>query len=189
MGDLSTATATATAATTSPAVAYLAPHLRGAVAVVAQEQPKMDATNFPCLGAKPRPKTIWQKVTVAAPVATPVPVPVAVPVAAAPIVAPKYKATVDACLEKERLDQAQRKKQPETDFNKMTTEEKLAAGWTTLTLNRAAVLAFLDKLEAEEFPECNGSFTFAEMAALCTNYEKRAVKEMNVYRDKGAKAS
>jgi hypothetical protein len=71
----------------------------------------------------------------------------------------------------------------------MTTEEKLAAGWTTLTLNRAAVLAFLDKLEAEEFPECNGSFTFAEMAALCTNYEKRAVKEMNVYRDKGAKAS
>ena len=174
MGDLSTASSAA-ATTTNPAVAYLAPHLRGAVAVVAQEQPKMDATNFPCLGAKPRPKTIWQKVSVPA------------VVEAAPIVAANYKATVDACLEKERLDQAQRKKQPETDFNKMTTEEKLAAGWTTLTLNRAAVLAFLDKLEAEEFPECNGSFTFAEMAALCTNYEKRAVKEMNVYRDKGAK--
>jgi hypothetical protein len=101
---------------------------------------------------------------------------------------PKYKATVDACLERERLDQAERRKQPETDFNKMTAEEKEAAGWTTLTLNRAAVAAFLEKLEEKEFPECTGTFSFAEMAALCTNYEKRAVKEMNVYRDKGAKA-
>jgi hypothetical protein len=144
----------------------------------------MDATNFPCLGAKPRPKTIWQKVSVPAVVEA---APIVAAAAAAPIVAPKYKATVDACLEKERLDQAQSKKQPETDFNKMTTEEKVAAGWTTLTLNRAAIVSFLDKLEVEEFPECNGTFTFAEMAALCTNYEKRAVKEMNVYRDKAAK--
>jgi hypothetical protein len=181
MGDLA---ATGTGATAKQA--YLAPHLRAAG--VQNDQPqdgstKADAASFPSLGAKPKPKTVWQKVTpVATPAAAPVPVPVA---AAAPV--PKYKATVDACLERERLTEAERRKQPETEFDKMTAEEKEAAGWATLALNRAAVAAFLEKLEEKEFPECTGTFSFAEMAALCSNYEKRANKEMNVYRDKDAK--
>jgi hypothetical protein len=184
MGDLA-ATGVATGATAKQA--YLAPHLRAAG--VQNDQPqdgstKADAASFPSLGAKPKPKTVWQKVTpvAAAAAAAPVPVPVA---AAAPV--PKYKATVDACLERERLTEAERRKQPETEFDKMTAEEKEAAGWTTLALNRAAVAAFLEKLEEKEFPECTGTFSFAEMAALCSNYEKRANKEMNVYRDKDAK--
>jgi hypothetical protein len=82
-----------------------------------------------------------------------------------------------------------KEKQPETDFNKMTREEKEADGWTMLALNRAAVVNFIDTLEEQEFPECIGTFTFAEMAALCTDYEKRVVKEMNIYRDKAAKVS
>jgi hypothetical protein len=53
-----------------------------------------------------------------------------------------------------------------------------------LRQNRAAVVAFLDKLEEKEFPECQGNFTFGEMYALCSNFEKRADKEMNVYRPK-----
>jgi len=99
---------------------------------------------------------------------------------------PKYKATVDACLERERLTEAERMKQPESDINKMTAEEKEAAGWATLPLNRASILAFLDRLEEQEV-ECTGTFSFAEMYALCSNYEKRADKEMNVYRPKGSK--
>jgi hypothetical protein len=189
MGDLATGAATsgATSAATGGATkqAYLVPHLRAAGAKNEQPQDgstKADATSFPSLGAKPKPNlrcNVWQKVT---PVATPVAPPVAPPVAS---LVPKYKATVDACLEKERLTEAERNKQPETDFNKMTAEEKQAAGWATLALNRAAVTAFLEKLEEKEFPECTGTFTFAEMYALCSNYEKRADKEMNVYRPKG----
>lgn len=186
MGDLA---ATGTGATAKQA--YLAPHLRAAG--VQNDQPqdgstKADAASFPSLGAKPKPKTVWQKVSpVVTPVAAPaaLPVPVAAPVAVASL-SPNYKATVDACLERERLTEAERRKQPETEFDKMTAEEKEAAGWATMALNRAAVAAFLDRLEEQEV-ECHGTFTFAEMAALCSNYEKRAVKEMNVYRDKGAK--
>lgn len=192
MGDLATSAATGAATK----LAYLAPHLRGATAQNDQPQDgstKADATNFPSLGAKPMPNlrcNVWQKVApVITPVATPtgpVPVAVATPVPIA-VPTPKYKATVDACLERERLTEAERMKQPETDINKMTAEEKEAAGWATLTLNRAAMLAFLDKLEEDNFPECTGTFSFAEMYALCSNYEKRADKEMNVYRPKGSK--
>ena len=181
MGDLATGAATGAATSAATKQSYLAPHLRGAAPLEAQDgSTKGDATNFPCLGAKPKPKTVWQKIT-PAPIPPTGPAPVATSVAA-PV--PKYKATVDACLEKERLTEAERRKQPETDFNRMTAEEKQAAGWTTLTLNRAAVTAFLDKLEEKEV-ECTGTFTFAEMYALCSNYEKRADKEMNVYRPKG----
>jgi hypothetical protein len=183
MGDLAASAATK--------LAYLAPHLRGSTAQNDQPQDgstKADATNFPSLGAKPMPNlrcNVWQKVApvaVATPEPEPVPVAVATPV---PLPTPKYKATVDACLERERLTEAERMKQPETDINKMTAEEKEAAGWATLTLNRAAMVAFLDRLEEDNFPECTGTFSFAEMYALCSNYEKRADKEMNVYRPKG----
>lgn len=168
--------------------AYLAPHLRGAAPLEAQDgSTKADTSSFPCLGAKPKPKTVWQKVTpVAAAALVPPTAPVAVP-PTGPVATQNYKATVDACLEKERLTEAEKNKQPETDFNKMTREEKEAAGWTILPMNRASMLAFLDRLEEKEFPECTGNFTFAEMAALCSNYEKRVVKEMNFYRDKGFK--
>lgn len=189
MGDLAT---TATTDGSTAKLAYLAPHLRSAAAQNDQPQDgstKADTTNFPSLGAKLKPNlrcNVWQKVTpVAVAVATPEPEPVAEPEPIATPV-PKYKATVDACLERERLTEAERMKQPETDFNKMTAEEKEAAGWATLPLNRASILAFLDKLEEQEV-ECTGTFSFAEMYALCSNYEKRAVKEMNVFRPKGSK--
>lgn len=197
MGDLATSAATSAATGAATKLAYLAPHLRGATAQNDQPQDgstKADATNFPSLGAKPMPNlrcNVWQKVApvalaVAIPPTGPEPIAVATPVPIATPV-PKYKATVDACLERERLTEAERMKQPETDINKMTAEEKEAAGWATLTLNRAAMLAFLDKLEEDNFPECTGTFSFAEMYALCSNYEKRADKEMNVYRPKGSK--
>ena len=188
MGDLATSAATgaATGADTTAKLAYLAPHLRGSVTTdqLQDGSTKADATNFPSLGTKPIPKTVWQKVT---PIALAVAVMADAAVAtlmATPV--PKYKATVDACLERERLTEAERMKQPESDINKMTAEEKEAAGWTTLTLNRASILAFLDRLEEQEV-ECTGTFSFAEMYALCSNYEKRADKEMNVYRPKGSK--
>jgi len=187
MGDLATSAATGAATK----LAYLAPHLRGSTAQNDQPQDgstKADATNFPSLGAKPMPNlrcNVWQKV---APVAVATPIPPTGPVATptGPVLTPKYKATVDACLERERLTEAERMKQPESDINKMTAEEKEAAGWATLPLNRASILAFLDRLEEQEV-ECTGSFSFAEMYALCSNYEKRADKEMNVYRPKGSK--
>jgi len=172
------------AATTAAKEAYLAPHLRG-TSQKPQEQPKMDAANFPSLGAKPVAKPVWNKTTVTASSTIPTLVPMVLPAKPSPpMVLPNFKATVDAYIEKQKATEAEKK--PETDFNKMTKEEKEADGWTVMSLrkNRAAVVAFLDKIEEKEF-ECHGNFTFGEMYALCSNYEKRADKEMNVYRPKG----
>jgi hypothetical protein len=184
MGDLVPTTAPATA-TAAAKHGYLAPHLRGG-AKEQEKEVKLDVANFPSLGLNPSKsaKTSWNKVTTVTASST---IPTLVPTVQTPVNLPNFKATVDACLEKERLDQAQKEKQPETDFNKMTREEKEADGWTMLPLNRAAVVSFIDTLEEQEFPECTGTFTFAEMAALCTEYEKRADKEMNIYRDKTVK--
>ena len=185
MGDL--VAPTATVPTAAAKNGYLAPHLRGGPKEQEKEV-KLDAANFPSLGLNPSkgPKISWNKTQVVTASST---IPTLVPTVQTPVNLPNFKATVDACLEKERLDQAEKMKQPETDFNKMTREEKEADGWTMLALNRAAVSSFIDRLEEEEFPECIGTFTFAEMAALHTDYEKRAVKEMNIYRDKAAKVS
>jgi hypothetical protein len=189
MGDLvASAAAGATGAAgdaTSAATkeAYLAPHLRG-TSQKPQEQPKMDAANFPSLGAKPVAKPVWNKTTVTASSTIPTLVPMVLPAKPSPpMVLPNFKATVDAYMEKQKETQ---EKKPETDFNKMTKEEKEADGWTVMSLrqNRAAVVAFLDKLEEKEF-ECHGNFSFGEMYALCSNFEKRADKEMNVYRPRG----
>ena len=177
MGDL---TSVATSAATAATEAYLAPHLRGASALqTQQEQPKMDATNFPSLGGKPTTvKSVWNKAA---------PLMIIPTVTTLPVVIPNFKATVDAYLEKERLSEAERNKQPETDINKMTKEELEADGWITLSLNRAAVIEIMKKNDSVEAPECCGTFTFADMATLCQNYEKRVVREMNVYRPKGSK--
>ena len=113
MGDL---TSVATSAATAATEAYLAPHLRGASALqTQQEQPKMDATNFPSLGANPTTvKSVWNK---AAPLMI-IPTVTTLPaVITLPVVIPNFKATVDAYLEKERLSEAERNKQPETDIN------------------------------------------------------------------------
>lgn len=187
MGDLVPTTAPASAtATASVRQGYLAPHLRGSGPKEQEKEVKLDVANFPSLGLNPSKgaKTSWNKVTTVTASST---IPTLVPTVQTPVNVPNFKATVDACLEKERLDQAQKEKQPETDFNKMTREEKEADGWTMLPLNRATVVSFIDTLEEQEFPECTGTFTFAEMAALCTEYEKRADKEMNIYRDKVVK--
>ena len=187
MGDLTSAATAATAATES----YLAPHLRAASASQKQqEQPKMDATNFPSLGAKPTPvKSVWNKVEptvinalMLIPTLTTLPA-----VISLPVVIPNFKATVDAYLEKERLSEAERNKQPETDINKMTKEELEADGWITLSLNRAAVIEIMKKHSPVQAPECCGNFSFTDMSTLCQNYEKRVVREMNVYRPKGSK--
>jgi hypothetical protein len=200
MGDLISASANAaagatessgaaTSAATSAAAkeAYLAPHLRG-TSQKPQEQPKMDAANFPSLGAKPVAKPVWNKTTVTASSTIPTLVPMVLPAKPLPpMVLPNFKATVDAYILKEKATEAEKK--PETDFNKMTKEEKEADGWTVMNLrqHRAAVVAFLDKIEEKEFPECHGNFTFGEMYALCSNYEKRADKEMNIYKTNGHK--
>lgn len=197
MGDLVTAAAAsgaaagATGATDTTATsaaakeAYLAPHLRG-TSQKPQEQPKMDTANFPSLGAKPVAKPVWNKSVITASSTIPTLVPMVLPTKPLPpMVLPNFKATVDAYILKEKTAEAEKK--PETDFNKMTKEEKEADGWTVMSLrkNRAAVVAFLDKIEEKEFPECHGNFTFGEMYALCSNYEKRADKEMNIYKTKG----
>lgn len=192
MGDLVTAAAASGAAATEATAtsaaakeAYLAPHLRG-TSQKSQEQPKMDTTNFPSLGAKPVAKPVWNKSVITASSTIPTLVPMVLPTKPLPpMVLPNFKATVDAYIEKQKMAEAEKK--PETDFNKMTKEEKEADGWTVMSLrkNRAAVVAFLDKIEEKEFPECQGNFTFGEMYALCSNYEKRADKEMNIYKNKG----
>jgi len=180
MGDLVAAPLTTAAAVAAvPAKeGYIAPHLRNGLSEApTQAQPKMDTTNFPTLGTPPSAKAVvWHK-TPTSPLS---PNPTS-PTPTSPSFA-NFKATVDACIEKERQTEAERAKLPETDVMKMTTEEREADGWTTLSMSRASVIGILRKELIEE-PELLGTFTFAEMAALRETYEKRADKEFDLYRD------
>jgi len=144
----------------APKKGYLAPHLRSAQPAPTQEQPKIDMANFPSLGS---------------------PIASASVTSAASVSPSNFKATVDAFLEKERQDVAMRGRVPETDVMKMTKEEQEAEGWAVLDLTRASAIHFPQ--ESSPQPEIKGHFTFAEMAALCHNYEKRADREMDVFRD------
>ena len=182
MGDLvATAAASGTSAESKTKEGYIAPHLRNGVAEApTQAQPKMDTTNFPTLGttASSAKAVVWHK----SPSSPLSPTPTTPTSPSSPYTV-NFKATVDACIEKERQTEAERAKMPETDVLKMTAEEREADGWTTLSMSRESVIGILRKQLIEE-PELLGTFTFAEMAALCETYQKRVDKEIDFYRDR-----
>lgn len=188
MGDLvATAAASGTAAAPKPKEGYIAPHLRNGVAEApTQAQPKMDTTNFPTLGTPPSSAkaVVWQKSPTSP---SPNPASPTSPTPTSPSFA-NFKATVDACIEKERQTEAERAKMPETDVLKMSTEEREADGWTALSMSRTSILGILRKEHIDE-PELLGTFTFAEMAALRETYEKRVDKEIDFYRDRPSSRS
>ena len=61
-----------------------------------------------------------------------------------PTVKVNFKKAVDDCLEKEKLDIAERNREPELDPTKMTDKALLNSGWAILNISRMGALAAIE---------------------------------------------
>jgi len=61
-----------------------------------------------------------------------------------PTVKVNFKKAIDDCLEKEKLDIAERNREPEVDPTKMTDKALLNSGWVILDISRLGALAAME---------------------------------------------
>ena len=136
--------------TSNPKVAYLAPHLRGTIKE--HVQPKMDESNFPSMGP-------MQSVSSAA---------------KAKAQKVDFKATINASLEKQRLEKEKENqdKGPKSEYDD--------DGWFTIKKDPDTIREIIQR--PDEVPEID-YFDFESMANLSKFYEQRAIREMNVFRE------
>ena len=135
----------------NPKVAYLAPHLRGSIKE--HVQPKMDESNFPSMGQ---------------------PIQASTAVAKAKAQKVDFKATINASLEKQRLEKEKENqdKGPKSEYDD--------DGWFTIKKDPETVREILQRPDEVPEPEY---FDFESMANLSKFYEQRAIREMNIFRE------
>ena len=165
----------------SKAQGYMAPHLRTAALSTGEIQPDFNGKDFPSLGQTKTSVKSWGK-----PIANAHPS----PKPCTPNI--NFKGAVESAIEQEKLEAAERSKQPEEDYMKMTNEELKEAGWVILPRDATRIKALCNDLTNRVYPfqdTTYSDYSHTLGSSLCPEYERRADSEMDEYRPKELRAS